>query len=541
MHARTTTKWAALVGVIAAAVTLAAAEAASLLVGPASSPLFAVGSFVIDIVPPVVKDVTIALFGTADKIVLLVCLGIMVVALAAVAGVLEFRKPPLGKVVLGVVAAIALGAVLTREGAGPTWAIPTLVGALAGVLSVHRLERRLRAWAGVGSSASAGASAGASASASASPASGPLAEVPAPATTTVFDRRGFLLTSAALGLSAAVVGIGARLANAGISAANAVREALTLPRPVSAVAPIPVGAELDVVGISPLVSSNRDFYRIDTALQVPSVDASQWKLRVTGMVENELEIGFDELLTLPMIEAYVTLMCVSNEIGGDLTGNAKWLGHPIRDILARAKPLPGADMVLSKSIDGWTASTPLDVLLETDRDCLLAIGMNDTPLPLEHGFPARLVVPGLYGYVSATKWVVELKVTRFDAETAYWTTRGWSDRGPVKTSSRIDVPRSGAKIPSGRLAVAGVAWAQHVGIERVELRLDGDDWVEAELAASISTDTWVQWKFEWDAPDGDHTVQVRAIDANGGVQSGKQVQVAPNGAEGWHTVTFTTG
>lgn len=513
MQGRRVTLWAAVVGAIAAAVTLATAEAASLLVSPASSPLFAVGSFVIDIAPPLVKEVTIALFGTADKIVLLACLGLLVALLAAVAGVFEFRRPPAGKIVLAVVAAIALAAVLTRAEADLLWALPTLAGVLGGQLTLHRLIKRLRMW-------------------SSDPAESRLVGI---------DRRGFLLTSAALAVSAAVVGVGSRVVNASITAANAVREALSLPRPVSAAPPIPAGAELDVPGISPLVSSNDTFYRIDTALQVPSVDASSWKLRVTGMVENEIEISFAELLELPMIESYVTLMCVSNEVGGSLAGNAKWLGHPVRDILARAKPLAGADMVLSTSIDGWTASTPLDVLLEIDRDCLLAVGMNDEPLPLEHGFPARLVVPGLYGYVSATKWVVELKVTTFAQDTAYWTDRSWSERGPVKTSSRIDVPRSGAKIPSGRLAVAGVAWAQHVGVERVEVRLDGDDWVEAELAASISADTWVQWKFEWDAPDGDHTVQVRAIDASGAVQSGKPVQVVPDGAEGWHTVSFTTG
>ncbi|HEY9425104.1 MAG TPA: molybdopterin-dependent oxidoreductase, partial [Microterricola sp.] len=324
--------------------------------------------------------------------------------------------------------------------------------------------------------------------------------------------------------------------NAGTVAVKAVRDAVTLPKPAVAAPPIPAGAELDVPGITPLVTPNSDFYRIDTALQVPSVDSSAWRLKITGMVENEIEIGFDELLALPLIETTVTLMCVSNEVGGNLAGNAVWLGYPIRDLLARAKPVAGADMVLSRSVDGFTASTPLAVLLETDRDSLLAVGMNGTALPLEHGFPVRMVVPGLYGYVSATKWVVELNVTRFADASAYWTTRGWSEMGPVKTESRIDVPSGGSQVKAGTVAIAGVAWAQHTGIDRVEVRVDDGAWSEARLATAISTDTWVQWVYEWQVTRGNHTIQVRATDAAGATQSGTNVPPIPNGAEGWHTV-----
>jgi DMSO/TMAO reductase YedYZ molybdopterin-dependent catalytic subunit len=324
--------------------------------------------------------------------------------------------------------------------------------------------------------------------------------------------------------------------NAGTAAVNAVRSALKLPAPAIAAPPIPAGAQLDIDGIAPLVTSNKDFYRIDTALQVPSINADDWRLRITGMVENEIEIGFDELLALPLVETYVTLMCVSNEVGGELTGNAKWLGYPIRELLARAKPTKGADVVLSTSQDGFTATTPLEVLQDEQRNSLLAVGMNGEPLPLEHGYPVRMVVPGLYGYVSATKWVVELKVSTFAKESAYWTDRGWSAKGPVKTSSRIDVPAFGVSLQPGPVAIAGVAWAQHVGIERVEVRVDTEPWREATLAEAISTDTWRQWFIEWTATSGDHTIGVRATDATGFTQTEERVDVVPNGAEGWHIV-----
>jgi DMSO/TMAO reductase YedYZ molybdopterin-dependent catalytic subunit len=324
--------------------------------------------------------------------------------------------------------------------------------------------------------------------------------------------------------------------NAGTAAVNTVRAALTLPGATTPAPAIPAGAELGIPGVEPLFSANETFYRIDTALQVPVIDSSSWKLKVTGMVDNEFEIGFDELLALPLTEHATTLMCVSNEVGGNLVGNAMWLGYPIRELLARAKPRAGADMVLSRSIDGFTAGTPLEALLDEKRTSLLAVGMNGKPLPLEHGFPARLVVPGLYGYVSATKWVVELRVTTFAKDQGYWTPRGWSALGPVKTASRIDVPVGGTRVAAGTVAVAGVAWAQHVGISGVEVRVDRGQWMPAKLATAVSADTWVQWVYEWPATSGTHTIQVRATDTTNFTQSETPVPVAPNGAEGWHTI-----
>ena len=513
MTARRQNLWAALVGLIAAAATLALAEVAALLIAPAASPLLAVGSLVIDLVPAWLKNLVIALFGTDDKVVLLVTLGVLVAALAAGVGILEYRRPPSGIVGLVLVGGIATFAVVTRADASAMWAVPTVLGMVLGVVVLRVGVDRLHRWA-------AAASEG----------------VPEFADSSV-SRRGFLVMAGVTAAASVVAGVAARAMNAGTTAVNAVREALRLPAPAVAAPPIPAGAELDIEGIAPLVSSNTDFYRIDTALQVPVINADDWTLRITGMVENEIEVTFAELLALPLVETYVTLMCVSNEVGGYLTGNAKWLGYPIRELLARAKPTRGADVVLSTSQDGFTATTPLEVLQDTGRNSLLAVGMNGEALPLEHGYPVRMVVPGLYGYVSATKWVVELKVSTFAKESAYWTDRGWAAKGPVKTSSRIDVPSFGDEIePGTTVAIAGVAWAQHVGIERVEVRIDTDPWQEATLAEAISADTWRQWFIEWTATSGDHTIEVRATDATGFTQTEKRVDVIPDGAEGWHTI-----
>ena len=513
MTARRQNLWAALVGLIAAASTLALAEVAALFLAPAASPLFAVGSLVIDLVPAWLKNLVIDLFGTGDKVVLLVTLAIVVALLAAGVGILEYRRPPFGIVGLVLVGGIATFAVITRADASTVWAVPTVLGMVLGVVVLRVGVDRLHRWAVAESS-----------------------EGPRELSKAGVSRRGFFVMIGATGAAAVVAGVAARAMNAGTTAVNAVRSALKLPAAAVAAAPIPAGADLGITGVAPLVSSNAEFYRIDTALQIPSINADDWTLKITGMVENEIEVTFAELLDLPLVETYVTLMCVSNEVGGYLTGNAKWLGYPIRELLARAKPTKGADVVLSTSQDGFTATTPLEVVQDAGRDSLLAVGMNDEPLPLEHGFPVRMVVPGLYGYVSATKWVVELKVSTFAQESAYWTDRGWSAKGPVKTSSRIDVPAFGDSLQPGTVAIAGVAWAQHTGIAKVEVRVDNDPWQEATLAEAISADTWRQWFIEWTATTGDHTIEVRATDVSGFTQTEKRVDVIPDGAEGWHTI-----
>ena len=335
----------------------------------------------------------------------------------------------------------------------------------------------------------------------------------------------------------ALTAIGGYVLQGGARAVTAMRDALVLPQP-TATATVPPGAELGIDGLAPVITPNAVFYRIDTALAVPAVEPSTWSLRIHGMVANEVTITWDELLALPLAESVTTLTCVSNVVGGTLIGNAVWLGYPIRELLARAAPSADADMVLSRSIDGFTASTPLSVLQDDNRNAILAVGMNGDPLPTEHGFPVRMVVPGLYGYVSATKWVVDLEVTRFDEATAYWTDRGYSAMAPVKLQSRIDVPRPGQSVAAGTVVLAGVAWYQHVGIAGVEVQLDGGDWSDATLATAISDDTWVQWRYDWaDAPAGTHRVRVRATGADGEVQTADQEGVVPDGATGQQEIT----
>src|SRR5665647_3533333 len=352
---------------------------------------------------------------------------------------------------------------------------------------------------------------------------------------TGIDRRRFLVGGAGVAAAAATAAaIGQSLGQGAAQAAES-RSAIRLPKGVTPVVILP-GAQLDVKGITPYVMPNDAFYRIDTALVVPQLDTAGWSLKVHGMVDQEVTIDWATLLTKPMQDALVTLMCVSNEVGGDLTGNAVWTGWPVRELLMKAGPQAGADMVLSTSIDGWTAGTPLSVLTD-DRNALLAIAMNGEPLPLEHGFPVRMVVPGLYGYVSATKWVTDLKVTRFADDEGYWTPRGWSARGPVKTESRIDVPRAGDRVSAGKVAVAGIAWAQHRGIRAVEVRVDDGAWQPARLASEPSIDSWRQWVLPWQAVRGSHTITVRATDTAGVVQTQMQAPPAPDGATGWHTIT----
>ncbi|KQQ08011.1 molybdopterin-dependent oxidoreductase [Rathayibacter sp. Leaf296] len=498
---------AILTGIVAAAVALASAELVAVFTGAGGGPLVAVGGFVIDIVPAGVKDATIALFGTGDKLVLLLSLALAVALLAIAAGLLEFRRPPLGALLLVVVAGLGALAAVTREGATGLAAAPSIVGMVAGALVLRTSAARLRGWE----------------------------QEPARGGT---DRRSFLRLVGVAGAAAVVVGVGARMATAASAAVTAVREAVALPRAAASAPPVTPTAVLDdVEGISSFVTPNAEFYRIDTALSVPSVDPAEWSLRIHGMVEEEIELTWDELLALPLEEHLVTLSCVSNEVGGDLIGTALWLGYPIRELLARARPTAGADMVLSRSIDGFTASSPLDVLQDEGRASILAVGMNGEPLPLEHGFPVRMVVPGLYGYVSATKWVTELEVTTFADDLAYWSTRGWSERGPIKVESRIDVPRQGQAVSAGTVAVAGVAWAPHTGISKVEVQVDGGEWREARLAEAVTADTWIQWVLEWDATPGDHVLTVRATDSEGLVQTADEARPAPDGATGHHRRT----
>ncbi len=319
---------------------------------------------------------------------------------------------------------------------------------------------------------------------------------------------------------------------------TALRAAVRLPRPAVTAAPVPAAASLDVSGITPFFSSNNNFYRVDIDLVVPQVSPQDWTLQITGMVDHPIELTFDDLLRLPLIEHDMTLVCVSNAVGGPYAGNARWLGASLPALLRKAGIRRGADQVLSTGTDGMTISTAVDTILD-GRQALIAVGMNGQPLPTEHGFPARMLVPGLYGYVSATKWVTKLEVTTFARQQAYWTQRGYALQAPIKTESRIDVPRPLAQVPAGRVAVGGVAWAPHRGISRVQVNVDNGPWQTAKLAAADGTDTWRQWVWAWDAPPGLHTLQVRATDGTGAVQTKSEAAVFPSGATGWDSVVVT--
>ncbi len=495
--------FAAVAGVAAVAFGLGVAELVAGLLAPRASPVLVVGSLLIDLAPTWAKDAAIALFGTADKVALLIGIGLVLVALAAAAGVLQSRRPLLARLLIAAGGIFGIVAAVTRAGASILDAVPATVATVAATLALTALLRRHPADP---------------------PQDGDL------------SRRRFLTWAGGAGAIGALAAIGGFALQSGARVVTAVRETFTLPTPDIAAAPVPAGAELGIDGLTSVITPNADFYRIDTALQVPNLDPAEWSLRIYGLVENEIELTWDELIALPLEESHTTLMCVSNPVGGELVGTALWLGYPIRELLARAKPTSDADMVLSRSSDGFTASSPIEALTD-DRNSILAVGMNGEPLPLEHGFPVRMVVPGLYGYVSATKWVVELEVTRFDRARAYWTDRGWSARGPVKISSRIDVPRG--PVSAGEVVVAGVAWHQHTGIAAVEVSVDDGPWRDAELASAISADTWVQWRYLWDADPGEHVVKVRATSVDGDVQTADLAAVAPDGATGHHTVSLS--
>ncbi|MDH4143081.1 MAG: molybdopterin-dependent oxidoreductase, partial [Chloroflexota bacterium] len=349
-------------------------------------------------------------------------------------------------------------------------------------------------------------------------------------------RRSFLLQTGAIGVAAMVAGVaGRRLVEQTRSAPGDV--AVTIPPALDIAAELPTGADLSptIDGLTPIVIPNETFYRIDTALLTPTVDVADWSLRIHGMVERETTLTWDELLALPIFEQYVTIACVSNEVGGRLVGNAKWSGVRLRDVLELAGVRDGATQLVGRSVDGWTAGMPTAWVMDPSREPMIAVRMNDEPLPPAHGFPARLIVPGLYGYVSATKWLSELELTTLEALDGYWVPKGWAKEAPILTQSRIDTPKG--TVASGRVPIAGVAWAPDRGISRVEVSID-DTWYDATLSQPISDATWVQWVLPWDATAGRHTIRVRATDGNGDVQTESRTPPAPDGARGWDVVSL---
>ncbi|MEU4402491.1 sulfite oxidase [Micromonospora orduensis] len=548
----TSRRYAALAGVTAAAVAIGIAEPVAVLTGPRSAPLVAVGGVVVDAVPEPVKQFAIDLFGTADKIALLVGTAVLLGAFAALFGMLAVRRLAFGLAGIAAFAAVGVAAAVTRPGADVFDALPSLVGGGLGAVVLWLfiagpLELNPWPWSPPAPTTSqapvspAGPATSDDLPAPVTPAAPPEPDVSSGRTPgEVADpesRRRFLTGAGVLLGTATVAGLGGRWL-AGRRGVSAARDAIRLPAPVAPAPAVPAGADLSLAQLAPYVTPNFGFYRIDTALVVPQVDPDTWRLRIHGRVRTERTYSYADLLARPLVERYVTLACVSNEVGGDLIGNARWLGVPLRELLDEVGPEDDADQVVGRSVDGWTCGTPTAALRD-GRDALLAIGMNGEPLPVEHGFPVRMVVPGLYGYVSACKWVTELELTRFADFDAYWVPRGWSVEGPIKTQSRIDAPRARNRLTTGPVTVAGVAWAQHRGIRRVEVRVDGGPWQEAELAPTVSVDTWVQWSWRWDATPGEHRLQVRATDATGETQTERRQGVVPDGATGWHTVTVT--
>jgi DMSO/TMAO reductase YedYZ molybdopterin-dependent catalytic subunit len=507
---RATRWWARLAGVVAGLAGLGIAGLAAWLVAPPGSPVPAVGELIINLLPASLVNFGKETLGLADKPILLAIIVVAVLIICGFAGELEWRRRFAGAALFAVVAVLGLIGVGAQPDVTFAAYVPTIVGLLLGYMILSALVGKLQKWRSPRVAA-------------------------ADSEAQSVARRTFLGWTILAGAVAAAAAITGQVLTSASTAVNAAREKLKLPPAGKPSAGPPQGADFHIKGLTPYVTPNDDFYRIDTALQVPMVEPETWTLRITGMVENPIQINYAQLTRKPLVEHMTTLTCVSNEVGGDLAGNALWLGYPIRELLAEAKPLAGADMVLSKSHDGWTASTPLSALTDPDREALLAIGMNGEPLPIEHGFPVRMVVPGLYGYVSATKWVTSLRVTTYAKEQAYWTPLGWSAKGPIKLASRIDVPRKSTVDP-GTVVVAGVAWAQHTGILAVEVQVDESAWQPAQLAETIGPDTWRQWKCEWQATSGTHTLTVRATDANGKLQTAEVAPPAPNGATGYHSI-----
>ncbi|UEJ81387.1 molybdopterin-dependent oxidoreductase [Brachybacterium halotolerans subsp. kimchii] len=520
--------WSALAGIASGLVLLAVSGLCSLAFSSSSAPLIAVGGAFVDVVPPGLKDLVIGLFGTRDKLVLGISMLLVYAVVTGLIGVLGARHARAAAVLLALLGAAAGVFVLTRAQNSAADVVPTLAGTVLAVVSLLALVSR------AGAPPSADGHRGRDAPSPVAATSPAAATSPSAAP----PRRALI---AGTGVLAAIVAAGAQ----GIATSRDLSRKVAqfvLPTPAKRAAPIPAGAQVDVAGMPPFVTPNGDFYRIDTALAVPRVDPTSWSLRIHGLVDREIELDFSQLLAEPMVESHVTLTCVSNVVGGDLAGNATWIGVPVVRLLERAGVQDGADMVLSRSTDGFTASTPLEALTD-GRDSLLAVGMNGSPLPPEHGYPVRMVVPGLYGYVSATKWLTELTVTRFADQTAYWTSRGWSERGPIKTASRIDVPREGKDLEAdgdGAVMLGGTAWAQHRGVRAVQVQIDDGDWLDAELGTAVTSDTWTQWALRWgDARPGKHTARVRATDDTGELQTSQHADPAPNGSSGWHTIRFT--
>jgi DMSO/TMAO reductase YedYZ molybdopterin-dependent catalytic subunit len=550
----------AIVGIVTALVALGVAQlVAAILASPIGQPVTAVGELSINNAPAAVKDFAIREFGSNDKTVLVWGIRGVLIIFAAVIGVLAIRKLWLGMAGLAVFGAIGVYAALSQPTAKGSDALPSIIGAAVAAFALRYFSSLVRQLAQPApqpgqpqSRADRPPSQGTQPPAA--PKSGSEGGLPprqdpldwrpanpvqsrARVEPALPDRRKFLLRSVAVaGISVLAYAGGSWLANT--RDVNAIQRALKLPPAAKPVPPLPAGTDLKIPGLSSFITPNSSFYRVDTAIVLPEILPAHWKLRIHGMVQKELVLTFEDLIKRPLIEDYITLCCVSNPVAGPYIGNAKWLGASLRAILQEAGIKAGADQLFCTSSDGFTSGTPVQTAMD-GRDALLAVAMNDAALPVEHGFPARLVIPGLYGYVSACKWIVDIEVTTYAANQAYWVPRGWDQISPVKTESRIDVPTGLNPIKAGKqTSIAGVAWAQHKGIEAVEVRVAKGPWREAKLAAVPGIDTWRQWVYEWtaDVRPGNYLVEARATDKTGYTQTALQEPPAPNGASGYPQV-----
>ena len=503
-----------LAGLVAGLAGLATSAAVAATLSIRESPVIAVAELVIRLTPGQVAEQAIETLQFYDKPVLIGSIMALLFGGFALAGLSGRRRRRLPTAVFTLLAAVGAVAALAGQGVTPVRLAPVLVG--------YGTWLATFAWLAGALDQSPPEPAGVS----------PGLPVEPPGQT---GRRGFLVRLGLVGAGTVAVVAGGRLLGRSRDRVEAARRLLrldgvTMPK-------VARRATVAVPEVEPWQTASSDFYTIHTVISPPAIDPTTWRLRVHGLVDRQLELTYQDLVERELTEAWITLNCVSNPVGGDLIGNAWWSGVRIADILAEAGVRPEADAVLQTAQDGWTCGTPLTTLLD-DRNAMLAVAMNGDPLPIEHGFPVRAIVPGLYGFVSACKWVVDLEVTRFADFTAYWTERGWAERGPVKLASRIDVPRSGDTVAAGTLRVGGSAWSQHTGISDVEVQLDGGEWQSAQLALAPTPDTWVQWAAALGVEPGDHQLKVRATDQNGVVQTGVRVDVIPDGATGWHSVDF---
>jgi DMSO/TMAO reductase YedYZ molybdopterin-dependent catalytic subunit len=500
-----------------------------------------------------VKNFAISAFGSNDKRVLVAGILVVLAVFAALIGIAALHRLAYGLAGLALFTLVGLLAALTRPDFSAIDVLPVLLGGAAGAYTMSRLVKATaateRALSAPPPPATAGLPPGspgplpgeAALAAGNDPGtgaswvpSGPPARAAGPASPP--GRRAFLITgSVAVGIAGASALIGQRLAGPSSAVVHA-RTSLRFPPPAHPAPPLPPGSDLHIKGLSSFITPNGSFYRVDTAIILPEVDPTSWQLRIHGMVDREITVTFADLLRMPLTEDYITLCCVSNPVAGPYIGNARWLGASLAGLLRSAGIQSGADQLLCTSVDGFTSGTPVQVVMD-GRDALLAVAMNGAPLPVAHGFPARLVVPGLYGYVSACKWVTDINVTKFADAQGYWVPRGWSQQAPIKTESRIDVPNG--PVTAGRTQVAGVAWAQHKGIDAVEVRVDRGPWHHARLAAVPGIDTWRQWVWDWDATPGSHLIEARATDATGYTQTAVQAPPEPNGASGYPMVTVS--